>query len=413
MEGVPECYMNSGRIQRKFYTVPTMRVINSKRGNATPALQNTVQAADSVSFQGSIPLTKQAKLGTRRLFDFMKDASEITNAFIAAIGTGIIAPAIIMVSPGKGDKEDHDKKFFQALRQPLSAGLALAFQLPATMFIMKIFDSLAYKLGYFKDKVLGTLIADKKYLKKFVTKEEYNDMLSKFEEVTDGKSLKQELEDKIRKEYKEVGIDAPSDAQIAKRVEKAKRKFILEKIVDKKHKVLIDAKVEELSANKFDIEKIKDIDLVTEEYKRQAIEERFKTQYEAIAKDPRYKLSWFDKTIKMMGFSNKKTKALEDVQKQKAKEWGLEILKSEDGSKEIFNDPKAKLRKYVENLDKEAQKTFKGKKYWFSLLVNLFMVTASCYALNWAHPRVKEQIDKFRNNNSNQQLSDDKKVEVK
>ena len=95
MEGVPECYMNSGRIQRKLYTVPNLRIVNSKRENVLSASPNTAQKADSVSFQGSIPLTKQAKLGTRRLFDFMKDASEITNAFIAAIGTGIIAPAII------------------------------------------------------------------------------------------------------------------------------------------------------------------------------------------------------------------------------------------------------------------------------------------------------------------------------
>ena len=378
-------------------------------------VSNSAQNPDSVSFQGAgSTLSKQAWFGLRRLSNFMKDASEITNACIAAIGTGIIAPAIIMVSPGKGDKEDHDKKFFQALRQPLSAGLALAFQLPMTIFITRFIDSLAYKHHWkvFNDDVLGTLIQDKKYLKKGITKQEYQDLLSRFDEVTDGKSLKQELEEKIRAEYKEAGINL-SDEKLAKRVEKGKRKFILEKIVDRKHKALIDTKVEELSAKNFDIKTIKDIDLVTEDIKRQAVEQRFKAEYDALAKDPKYKLSWFDKTINMMGFSNKKTKALEDIQKAKAKEWGLEILKEEPEWREIFDNPKAKLKKYVENIDKEAQKTFKSKKYWFSLLVNLFMVTASCYALNWAHPRMKEQIDKFRNNNSNQQLSDDKKVEVK
>jgi hypothetical protein len=70
----------------------------------------------------------------------MKDITEVKNALIAAIGTGIIAPAIILVSPGKGDKEDKDKKFIQALRQPLSAGLQLAFQVPVTNRINKYID---------------------------------------------------------------------------------------------------------------------------------------------------------------------------------------------------------------------------------------------------------------------------------
>ena len=169
MEGVPECYMNSGRIQRKFYTVPTVKIVNSKCRNNFSMVSNSAQNPDSVSFQGAgSTLSKQAWCGLRRVSNFMKDASEITNACIAAIGTGIIAPAIIMVSPGKGDKEDHDKKFFQALRQPLSAGLALAFQLPMTIFITRFIDSLAYKHHWkvFNDDVLGTLIQDKKYLKK-------------------------------------------------------------------------------------------------------------------------------------------------------------------------------------------------------------------------------------------------------
>ena len=118
----------------------------------------------------------------------------------------------------------------------------------------------------------------------------------------------------------------------------------------------------------------------------------------------------------MMGFSNKKTKNLEKLQKEWATQHGLDILKNEAESQKLFSDPMEKLKRFIENKDKDAQKIFKGKKYWFSLLVNLFMVSASCYALNWAHPRLKELIDKCKNNNNNQQnqqINADKKVEVK
>ena len=47
-------------------------------------------------------------------------------------------------------------------------------------------------------------------------------------------------------------------------------------------------------------------------------------------------------------------------------------------------------------MDKKAHKEFANKKFWISLGINLFMVTASCYALNWSHPRFKEMIDKYK-----------------
>lgn len=398
--------MNSNKVQSVLLAPRNLRSSTVQGKKQTAAATGSVQTSDSVSFQGmAIP---KSKLAFTRLCNFMKDASEITNAFIAAIGTGIIAPAIILVSPGKGDKEDHDKKFFQAIRQPLSAGLALAFQVPMTMLLNRGFDKLAYekKLALFNDEVLGTLIPDEKYLSKCVTKAEIQAMETKFDDAVEGKTLREELENKIREEYKNVGLNA-TDEQVEKRVLKEKNKFLRKKIVEEKHTNLFNAKVEELKNKGFDI---KDKDLVVDDDRMLALQNKeTKAAYDAIAKKPEYKLSWFDKTLKTMGFSNKKIKALEAAQKDFATEKGLEMLKKDSA----FADEIEKLKKFLKNKNKAAQKTFQGKKYWFSLFVNLFMVTASCYALNWAHPRLKEQIDKYRNNNSNQQTSDDKKVEVK
>ena len=182
---------------------------------------------------------KKAWFMLRRLADEMKDITEVKNAVIAAIGTGIIAPAIILVSPGKGDEEDKNKKFIQAIRQPISAALALGFQVPATVFINHEIDKLGYekKMKFFKDSVIGDLVPTEKYLAKGITKEELSAWEAKFEEIIDGKSLKQELEAKIKVDYEEVGLKI-SDEELAKRVERDKEKFLRKKIANKNRKIL-------------------------------------------------------------------------------------------------------------------------------------------------------------------------------
>ena len=55
-----------------------------------------------------------------------------------------------------------------------------------------------------------------------------------------------------------------------------------------------------------------------------------------------------------------------------------------------------------------ADKFFNNKKFWLSLLINLFMVTASCFALNWIHPRVNKMIE----NKRAEKAANNQKVEV-
>lgn len=388
--------------------------IQPKNRNVSRQLPDS--AHTNVSFQGRTnEFTKHGWYALRSISDKMQNASEITNALIQAIGTGIIAPLIILVSPGKGDKEDNDKKFFQAIRQPLSAGLALAFQLPATMAVNRFINNLAYekRIKLFKDDKLGNLIHDKKYLKKRVTAEEINEFASKFEEIVNGKSLRQELEDKIRNAHEEVGLKI-SDEKLAKLVEKEKHNFLKDKVVEKKHERLLAEKMVELKENNFDVKTIKETELVTDKYKDIAIlrNERAYAELEKKAN-----LSFFDKLARLLGLSTSNVKKLEDAQKKFATETGLQILKEEEFKKpdsdNLFRNAEAKLKRFIENQDAKSQKFFGNKKFWLSLFVNLFMVTASCYALNWAHPRFKELIDKHKaNNNEQPQPVENKKVEV-
>ena len=58
----------------------------------------------------------------------------------------------------------------------------------------------------------------------------------------------------------------------------------------------------------------------------------------------------------------------------------------------IKTSSEERLKTFLESHQKEAEKFFGNKKFFISLVVNLFMVTASCFALNWMHPRVNKLI---------------------
>ena len=79
--------MEVGRISSNSYVKPQLA-------------QNPNTVTKSVAFKGVPSGSNGAKKGwfyLRRLADEMKDITEIKNAVIAAIGTGIIAPLIILI----------------------------------------------------------------------------------------------------------------------------------------------------------------------------------------------------------------------------------------------------------------------------------------------------------------------------
>lgn len=398
--------MKSGKIQETIHITKNLAQNTTQKGVHVAAPVSSTVSHDSVSFTGAgSKVAEKSWPWLRGLADSMADVTEITNALIAAIGTGIIAPIVILGSPGKGDKEDKDKKFLQAIRQPLSAVLQLSFQVPATLAITNAINKSAYEGGRFKDEFLGQLIPDKGYLAKQVTKEEIQNLANEFN--APDSALKKELEAQIREDLEKSG-ESITDAEFAKRVEKKKEKFLKDKIVSQKRDILLDAKVKELQA-KGNLPEIKDIDLVTKDYQEAAVKYKdFVAEYKNI--EAKADLTWFDKFARTMGFDTKRVKALKAEQEVFAKERGLELLKKDLGEK--LSDEAVRLRKYIENREVKAQKVFAGKKFWLSLLVNLFMVSASCYALNWVHPRFNELINKIKNRNADTQTPDNKKVEV-
>ena len=402
---IPECVMKIDKIQEAYSaSIANKTSVNIRHASA---VQNLTNSADSVSFTGGINnLSKKGWFFLRNLSYTMKNVSEVTNAIIAAIGTGIIAPFVILVSPGKGDKNDKDKKKLQALRQPLSAVLALSFQLPATRLVNKGINYLAYQkhIPMFNDEHLGTLIPDTKYLRGHITDAEYSAKLAEFNKADS--PLRKTLEDVIKEEYSEVGL-TPSAEELARRVEKRKKNFLKDKIVAEKHDALIEDKIKEIAPKKPVIE---DIQLVTNDY-RDLAKHRFADEFKQIEKEAN--LNAFDKFIDAMGFSNKKLKALKAAKDRLASERGLEILMEDE--KTLFTNPQEKLKRFIKNCEEKSKDMFGKKKFWISLGVNLFMIAASCYALNWAHPRVNELImkKKAEKEAKAQEVADTQKVEVK
>ncbi len=377
-----------------------------------------------VTFKGgSGDFSKRGWLVFRKLSDYMKNENEMTNAAIAAIGTGLIAPFAIMCSPGKKQncKEDkkssNDKRFFQALRQIPSAALAFGFQVPTTIGVKKLLNYLAYekKHKFFNDKDINTLIPEKKYLQeqalKIIKGRADEKMTNEWGEIVDianqFEKYKPELKKKIKEEYSEVGIEL-TDEKLEKLANKKSKRndFLAEKMADARHEKLLDLKVQELSSKSFDV---KDIDLVTSNYQTLA-KHRNKADFEALRKEA--KLNWFDKTLKMMGLSNGKLDKLAKDEEALAKEKGLIYLK-EDMPELFGNDSAAKFRKFVETRSAEAQKVFGNKIFWLTLFVNLGMVAISCIALNKAHPIFADWMDKIMGKDKTNKEQEAKKVEVR
>ena len=75
----------------------------------------------------------------------------------------------------------------------------------------------------FKDDVIGDLIPTEKYLSKGVKKEEIEALSAKFDEVIDGKSLRQELENIIKEDYEQVELGI-SDSALERKVNRKKKK---------------------------------------------------------------------------------------------------------------------------------------------------------------------------------------------
>jgi hypothetical protein len=174
-----------------------------------------------ISFSGSANLSntvkdellKQSK--SLKLFSYVStNKGEILNNVVNAVGTGFVAPFFIAFNPLS--KEDDNTKKYSALRQPVSAIIAVAMQVGITLKIDKLINHIA-SLG--KKEGLGkkfdlSIEPDKNYLYSIIKKEKPT--LSKEQIWNEVKKKQQEIKkDVIAKIASKLKLNGMSDEKAA------------------------------------------------------------------------------------------------------------------------------------------------------------------------------------------------------
>ena len=386
----------------------------------------------SVQFKGGSDFSKKAWHKFKKLSDFFKESDEIVSQIIQFIGTAAIAPFAILVSPSKGEakklpkEQQKEKKRFQALRQPISAFIAISLTFPLTMMTKKVMNNLAFEKHsqLFNDKELeyngkkvdfGQLITSKSYLTKKVRKqlekngltEEAISKIEGFDGKMDLAAVKNEFKELIKNDYADSGIKL-SEEQLEKLASKKGpfRKFVSEKIAGEMYNKEILAKVEDCR-NKPGFQNIEDIQLVTDKYKT-LMKNDYKEEFSQLRKNS--KISVIDELVESWGVKTKKMKLFRDAEDKLATEKGLEYLKKAEP--ELFTNSSKKLHNYVENLNTKAQSVFKRKTDLYSMVISMAGMAVSCLILNWVHPKFANFVDGLRDKRKEAKSIQNKKVEV-
>lgn len=164
--------MEVGKIQQN-YTAPRRNLKKEATPNFTGAASLGKQITNSLSGKNAIERMKK--------LEWLK--GEIGGILITALGTGLVAPIFIGFNPfvkapkdaTKEQKEDvKNTKLYTAMRQPISAVLAILFQVSALKPIDKFLDNLFNKEQYAKHfnlHVDQSAINSKSYVKSLVKEE--------------------------------------------------------------------------------------------------------------------------------------------------------------------------------------------------------------------------------------------------
>lgn len=158
--------------------------------------------------------------------------NEINTVIITAIGTGIIAPIVLALNPIS--KEDKKTKQYTALRQPLSAGLAVITQVGINTPIPKMMDKLAAKgsLGYY-------YLPDAEKLKIKITDDIKNSINEKFKTALKDDEFKESIiNSHYKNELKEAKLDAIKDVGYLKRFLSPSVRAGIKKQIEEKTKTI-------------------------------------------------------------------------------------------------------------------------------------------------------------------------------
>ena len=324
-----------------------------------------------------------------------KNNGEILNTIVTAIGTACVAPIFIAYNPFS--KEDKDTKTYSALRQPISAVLALVIQIGVNSKFNNWLDKLA-STGQLQRANLSAK-PQKSYLKQLIKlekptfdKDQISDELDKKQDNAFWKRVdeyRKSMKDK-NVDYKDL-VDSSAFKKASKKVE-ADYADQIKTMGKKEAKEFISKKSTELAAK----------DVETQLRKEAKVKFRI-ANLQATGKSVDETIGDLNKRLeKINARAEKATGSMKEVYESAASDVKSIIDKmsySHSFGKGTKNGKtfdavlqNVKLKKLVKVEINNSEEVLKSFKKWGGIGISLATLPISCGLLNWAYPRIMEKI---------------------
>ena len=152
--------------------------------------------------------------GIKEMQKVSDNLGEVSTTLINAAGTGIVAPIFIKYNPLS--KSDQDTRTYSALRQPVSAVLAIVSQLGAIIPFNRAMNN-GFNLGMLSDKYNTSAFQDDKFIERQVkknnpnfTKEQIKDEVKRIKDAQ-SKELLENIRDNNTIKIQKYGKDGKFD----------------------------------------------------------------------------------------------------------------------------------------------------------------------------------------------------------
>ena len=382
------------------------RQFNSER-KAPVAFRGGASVATGAAGAAAETAAKKLPWLARALMYVGKNDGEILNTLVTAVGTAVIAPIFIAGNPIS--KEDKETKWYSAMRQPISAVIAMVMQISVNSAYNNYMRQMASlgKLGKHMDLRARPEVP---YLAKII-KLENPDLSSK--ELAEAIEKRQKRAEKrqlqlLRHEMVGQNIEIKDliDVDLLKETENQMKRELKEKYKEELKNKNPLAKSEFLKPH-----------LTKEKIEARALEDLTKKiEFSAKVKHAIYSLrdnlsksdkptaEVLDEAIRIAQLNEKNlpddvvARVVEKLEIAKAYEVGnghraFSSLPKLEGNNTLENvTHNVKVKRLLKVRTANAAKFFGKTKNIIGILVSLVTLPISCGLLNWAYPRVMEKV---------------------
>lgn len=338
----------------------------------------------------------------RALMYVGQNDGEILNTLVTAFGTAVIAPIFIAGNPIS--KEDKETKWYSAMRQPISAVIAMIMQIGVANVYNGFMGKMA-SLGKLGENMDLRAKPEGKYLKKIIKLEEPQLQGRELSEAVTARQIKAEKVElaKLRAEMRNQDINI--DDLISKKVY-AEAENEIRSELEATYTELMDGK----KIKKRKLKKYVDSNVFEKNVKERArqnlrkeivFETEVKHNLRKLINEFTGKENAIDLAIEKVKVNTQLdkeviAKIIEKLEKARAYEVGngkpafSSIPKIGDSFADVMHN--VKVKKLLKARTADAERFFKNFRNIGGLIVAMLTLPISCGLLNWAYPRVMEKV---------------------